>query len=486
MRAKAPQNKMTATPLKDAFMFSRCIFISGVALLCHTFVSQGAIVLTPEKAVEMALRNSPRIHSADYGVKEAVAGKGEAFGRFFPSISANSYYKRISGVPKIFDSQELEGNLPGDLTDSIAVRAYQAVKRVIEGLSESISVGSANNYGIGLSLQQPVFSGFKLINAYRAAAIRVDMSRLARKKTEQTVAFGAVSLFWTVSFLEKSIALAVGAELRVETIAKDLESKSRQNLVPEYELLQARAAHALARVAVVNARLRFEEGKRKLSDYLAIDDEENIEFAAQADDSALMKDCGDLREFLRSVREVRPDLLLLDRESEVAALDRKILEADRLPNVGVTGEIAYARPNSLVSLSDEWKYSWSVQVLATWSVFDWGASHHKDKQAHYRLKSLDDARRASYREIISQAKTAWETVGACRAQLTALKQATAASECNYRAMTLQLQQNAASVSDLLSAQLELSQARFSEESERIQLIIALENMKIGGLGAPKS
>jgi outer membrane protein TolC len=479
-KKKAPHPRgMLVTRLRS---FS---FLS-VILFYHIVLSQDALVLTPDKAVDMALRANHRLRAAQYEVQEAAAGKWEAFGRFFPSVSAHSYYKRTSGVPGIYGPPAAADRLPEEFSDSLSATINTMVERAIEGFTQSIPMGSVNNYGVGVSLQQPVFSGFKIINAYRAAEIRIDMRRLAQKKTEQTVAFGAMSLFWTAFFLEKSIALASDADRRVEAIQNDLESRFRQQLVPEYELLQVRAAHASAKVAVVKAKRRFEEGMRNLRDWLSIDGGETIELRAEIGDSALLRECGDLQAYLNSVRGARPDFLLLERESDLAALDGKIIKADRLPCVGLTGEFSYARPNTVVSLSDAWKHSWSIQVLASWNVFDWGTSFHKERLTEYRLKALAEIRRISDREILSQARGAWENVGACRAELISLNRATAACECKYRAMTLQFQRSVISASDLLNAQLELSQARLTEQSARIQLIIALENMKIGGLGSPKS
>jgi outer membrane protein TolC len=125
-------------------------------------------------------------------------------------------------------------------------------------------------------------------------------------------------------------------------------------------------------------------------------------------------------------------------------------------------------------------------LIASWNLFDFGASYRKGRQAEFRKQALSMINEDAERNAVTQAMDAWASVEESKGEYEAVREAAKASEMTFNAAKLKYAQGMASTFEYLSAQTTLTQARFEEMNALVKFKLAIENMKIGGLGGAQA
>ena len=147
--------------MKNRIILLSVSFITSFLITGFVFAEEP---LTLEASIDIALKNSITIHSAQEGVKGATAQRREAMTGFLPKFNTTYSYQRLN--------EEASFQFPGSPPLIPASTIY---------------MGTKDNYNWSIEARQPLFTGGGLIANYQAAKIAEDAARIEETAKKQDV-----------------------------------------------------------------------------------------------------------------------------------------------------------------------------------------------------------------------------------------------------------------------------------------------------------
>jgi len=147
------------------------IIIVALLGICTSFLFAQERVLTLEESIVVGMNNSKTLHSSKMKLEYADAKSGEAAAGLYPSLKLQASYQRLSNVPA-FDIP-----LPG----------FNVEFPVI-----------LNNYTSKATLQQPLFTGWKLQSAANSAEYAAEASRRDVETDKENLIYDITAAYWNL------------------------------------------------------------------------------------------------------------------------------------------------------------------------------------------------------------------------------------------------------------------------------------------------
>jgi outer membrane protein TolC len=164
------------------------------------------------------------------------------------------------------------------------------------------------------------------------------------------------------------------------------------------------------------------------------------------------------------------------RRFELRELDRAILRADRgvgvaktklLPQVSAIGNYTHTEGSPFSQVDSAY-----AGLVASWDVWDWGATSNGIGVAKARVDQARLARRKAEEQVRLEARRAFVNAQTAREGLTVARAAVSQAEENYRIVTKKFENAAATSFDVVDAEALLTQARGQVQSALYDLLIA--------------
>lgn len=240
-----------------------CILAISFLLLHFCLVSGETLNLSLDQCLETAYKNNKpllqleeKINSARYKIEEARSG-------FFPQLSLSGSYTRL-------------GNVPGYESPGMTIM-LDSMK--LQFPPTKITMGSADNYNFGLSLQQPLFTWGKIRNSYDISKHGFSLAQEEYRKTKQEIKFGVVSLFYNILLAKELIKVREESIARMEDHLKTVQERYDKGYASEFDVLRAKVQLSNAKPPLVQAKNLYQLTVDNLKNILGINlkDSVNIE-----------------------------------------------------------------------------------------------------------------------------------------------------------------------------------------------------------------
>lgn len=420
-----------------------------VPVFCACAVGALATPLRAETlvgALTRAYQASPIINSGRAGLRAADENVPQALAGIRPRISSDA----LLGVERrrnVQDAIEISNNDP-----------------TTAAFVQSIQTGRSLPRSAILSVEQPLFDGFKTQNATRAAETGVFAGRERLRLLEQRVLFQAVSAYMDV--LRDTAALRL-QESNVAVLAEQLrQNKERfsagQITLTDIAQSEARLANGRAQVSAARAALDARIGVYRQ----IIGEEPKRLAAAKPIDQLLPK----TREEAESIAQSEhPVILAALHEADAADLDIKVIESDFMPKVSVVGNIFTqsdidGRGNRAVGAT--------VQGKLSVPIYEGGATSSRVRQAKETAgqKRFDvDVSRA---ELLALVRANWGALQAAKAQIAAARVQIETAERALYGVREEAKAGQRTTLEILNAQQELLNARIALVAAQRDRVVA--------------
>jgi outer membrane protein len=333
--------------------------------------------------------------------------------------------------------------------------------------SGSASVGSANgngtwSHGVGLSIEQPIFTGYRTANGVKIAETAVLAQREALRKSEQDTLLAAVNAFMNLVQAQAVLNLR---KQNVDFLNQQVRAaKDRLNV----------GEGTRTDVAQTNARLAAGQ-----SDYNAAAASLNAAVAVyQQVIGAMPKTLGHadgvdrkvprtLQASLDTAMANHPSVLIANYNIDIADYNVKVQEGALLPSASLTGSLSHSNSSSSGVTN-----SASLMAGVKIPIFSGGELASKVRQAKETLSQRriehDVARDAVRQGVIS----AWGLLDAARAQITAANAQVSAQQLVLSGVIEEQKVGQATTLDVLNAQQELLNAKVAQVSAQHDRVVA--------------
>jgi len=212
-------------------------------LLFFSTVTADTLSLDMTQAIHLALENNHDLVIAEYKIDEATAGVRSARTNFFPASQGS--YTRLDEIPYL-DASAFGGQ-------------------------GKIYIGDDDNYNINLSLQQPIFTGFTLINNLKISNYRRSSAELMSQRTKETVRQQVTQAYWDLLSTQEFVNVTEEAIRQLESHVTDLKNLLEVGMVIENDLLRAELALSNVRLQDVKVRNGVRLANAALCNLLVVD-----------------------------------------------------------------------------------------------------------------------------------------------------------------------------------------------------------------------
>ncbi len=407
------------------------IFLITGVLYNNTF-AQDSRKLTLEESIRIGLENSELIHSSQMKVNYAKARLSEVNTYRLPSLKLNASYTRLSEIDPFVLNTPF-GNF-------------------------NISPSIVNNYNIKLSLQQPIFTGFKLASSSNIAEYNYEAQKQVYTKDEQKLILDIKSAYWN---LFKVIKVKSVVDENVDLIKahlSDVKNFYENGISTKNDLLKVQVQLAEAQLRQIDADNGVKLARSNLNNVIGLPLSTITE--VQSDVTIEDDTVPELDRLIGQAMENRPELKEMDFRLKAGESGVTLAESNWYPQVYLAGNYNYARPNQRIfPLEDKFNGTWDVSVGLSWDIWNWLSTSDQTEQAEAQLEQVKDGYKSMKDGITLEVTQNYLNVLKAKERILASSQSVHQAEENYRVTNETFKNGLALNSDLLDAEFALLQAK---------------------------
>ncbi len=422
-----------------------------LGILLPFYVSAQQKQITLQEGIDLGLLNSKTLHSSKMKVISAEAGLSGMSAAQLPELSLSAAYTRLSPVnPFAFTIQPF-----GTFT-----------------LSPSI----LDNYNLKLSLQQPLFTGFKLSSNTQIARLNSLAAKQQYTQTEQDLILNIKNAYWNLFSAEKVKQAVDDNYQQVKAHLNDVQNFFKQGLSTKNDVLK---------VEVQLSEIQLQQIDAKNSVKLAIVNLDNVIGLPLSTDLQVQENIKisenlnyELDQLITVALENRPDLKALKYQVEASKNGITLAESNWYPQIYLTGNYYYNKPNQrILPNQNRFDATWDVGVGLSFNIWNWGATKDQTVQAKAQYEESVDGLNTMNDAITLEVTQDYYNMVKAREKVFVAEQTVSQAEENYRVTDDKFKQGLTLNSELLDAETALLQAKTNQIQSQVEYELAVAQIE---------
>jgi len=411
---------------------TRTLFILS---LCSLGLVSGAHAETLNEALQRAYNNNPSLNSSRANLRAVDENVPLAKAGMRPRVSINSY---LGAQQNRFIQRQDDMSQPND------PNAYPIWNR---------QQGQSLARSAGVTIEQPVFDGFKAQNTTNAAETAVFAEQQRLRLLEQKILFDTASSYMNV--LRDTAALKL-QENNVAVLTEQLRQTKERYLAGQITLTdisQAESRLAAGKAQASNAHALLESSIGAYQQVVGILPKKLA--PAPPVDKLLPPNREEAEKIAVSEH---PMILAALHDADASDFDIKAIEADFLPKLSVVADV-FTQTN--MNIIYDRNIAAMIGGRLNVPLYDGGSTSSQLRQAKELAgkKKLDvDVARA---EIIALTRTTWANLQSAKTRIVAAQAQIAAAEKALYGVREEAKAGQRTTLDILNAQQELLNARIA-------------------------
>jgi outer membrane protein len=398
--------------------------------------AQDASRLTLEQAISIGKDRSNTLRASQARARVSDARANEVDAALLPSVKVDASYRRLSNVPSFSVALPIPGFTPIAVFPNIP-----------------------DNYVLHASVQQPLFTGFRLSSNAKAAELQSEAGQLDVRNDETDLIIQITSAYWGL-YQSREVKRSIDENVTsLETYERDVHNLMNAGMATRNDLLRIQVQLSNARLGQIDAANDMQVAEMSLNLALGRPVNTPVEIASQPRgivDTAVGTSAG----LLASALTRRPDIAAMQTRIDASRAGVTAANAGWWPQLSLAANYYYSNPNQrFLPAMKQWNDSWDVGVQLQWDVWNWGTTKAQAEQAEAGL----EANQAVFDQMKQNVALEVErtSLAAARAaqKVEVAKLGVAQAEENSRIMGDKFRSGLATSSELLDANVALLQAR---------------------------
>jgi outer membrane protein TolC len=409
--------------------------------------SQEKRALSIEQAIQVGLENSRVLHISSMKVFAADAKSSEANAARLPSLRLQAGYARLSEIDPFAVSLPF---LPSPVTISPIV---------------------LNNYTTKLSLQQPLFTGFKLEKSAAAAEYSAEAASNDFAKDKLDLVFNIKSAYWNL-YKTREIKRVVDENVELmKAHLGDVENMMAQGLATKNEILKVQVQLSSSQLAQIDASNSVRIAMMTLNNLIGLPIETELDLTSSVQRQAV----GDqqLAEITQEAIATRADVKAAGMRVQASEASVAAAKGSWYPQVSLYGNYYYSRPNPrILPTKDEFKDTWDFGVNLSFDVWNWNTTKHQTDQAEATLTQSREALEQLKDAIILEVNQSYLMILQSKEKVSVAEKGVEQADENYRITKNKFTSGTATNTDLLDAEVALLQTKVNHTSSLVDFELA--------------
>ncbi len=492
-----------------------CLFL----LLGGTTVSRAQLILTLDSCRAMALHNNKQINVARLGKDVAINVRKATRTKYLPKVDAVAGYEYFSREISILNNSQKSmlsnigtaglqqvgtnlGNIVGDqLTGLVQQGALsQQQAQQIGALMQQASNGpiaqylgtmgnsigqqivdafrtdTHNMFGGAVMLRQPIYMGGAIRVANRMADIFENMADNDIDRKTQTTLYNIDQAYWTVVSLKEKQKLANSYRDLVQKLDDDVQKMIREGVATRADGLKVDVKVNEADMQIAQVEDGLALAKMLLCQLCGLPMDQDIILADEGREQLNVVNATDTYA-PDSTLSSRPELRMLQNTVDLSRENTKLVRAEYLPHVALTGGYMISNPNVFNGFQKKFSGVWNIGVMVQVPVWSWFEGTYKVRAAK-AATTMAEMQLSDTREKINlQVTQSRYKVREARKRLDmALKNIKSAEE-NLRCAQVGFREGVFQTTDVMAAQTAWQQAQSQKIDAEVDVRLSQVNLE---------
>ena len=403
------------------------------------------LYLSLEKAVSIALQNNLSLRAKEQEIWMAKADILKARSAFYPSITGQATYTRLGEVQK---TKMLSG------FRLVPTGNPQMPYMIVPEFSD-FQTTYYNNYGLSLSISQPIFTWGILRKSYKLSFENLKAKELELKSEKLKIEEQVKESYFQLLLARNSLDLLHQVKKELEDNYKSTKQRFEAGYASDFELLRAEVQLKNVEPQILEAEGQIKIAEDAFKNLLGIPDSVPIVLTDTLRFTALTVSQDSL---IKEAMHYHSDITLFKKNLDILKKSIDIQKRKNLPTVFYNWAYKYQKP---FGTQNEWHGMWTFTLGLQWNIFDGGANKASVSKLRYQLKSLnftlqsmEEGIALAIRSYYTNAKTLEKTLKAQKANLELAKRAYELAETQYK-------EGYVTSLDVINAQVQYAQARLN-------------------------
>lgn len=396
-----------------------------------------AQTFTIAQAVEEALKANPSLESRRLMLENARMNIGVAQSFFWPRVSVLYSSNRLKNYEEVntYNSDNL----------------------------------SSFNWNKGLRASYNIFSGFAHLSGLQKSLLQADIAREQLRLASLELGSNVQIQFLQLLKLREDLKTCQDSIKRLETQLASAEAFVEMDMAPYLNVLQNQTDLATARQQLIRTKNDIRNAEVQLNRYLGRPDATNIHYVGSLKDVPTSVEITEEQAIRESLAQ-RPDLVVAQKSIEVAFKDMFTAMSQYLPRIDLNYDnMASSKDYDNSQYQGYTRNYWSAGITFTWEFFSGGQTTFSSLAEKKRADSL----RKSYEEAVNGARSdiirALLDIDAARELIVSTRNGLKAAQEGYSMALTRYDTDTGTITELLDAQLRLTQAQSDAANALLQL-----------------
>lgn len=323
----------------------RNIIISTLLLISMNINAQELISL--EKCRKMAVESSEDLKIANKRIVKAKAEKAAMRTLYLPNISGsfNGMYIKDNITTEMFMPTVVPDPATGELVPNIMINP--ATGQPVIGADSNpvfnsyawlpLEISLKGAYMAGINIEQPIFTGGKIISGNKMASIGLQISSDNKKLQQMNSIVEADQAYWLYVSVNEKVKLAEQAVELLESLVTRVDNSYKVGLVNQNELLKVQVKYNSAILDLQKANSGLHLTRMSLCRVIGLD----YSTAIIATDTVISINSDILNNTGNEDVTLRPEYKILSNMVDLEKQNINIARADFLPSAGIVAGYNY-------------------------------------------------------------------------------------------------------------------------------------------------
>jgi len=345
----------------------------------------------------------------------------------------------------------------------------------------SLTTYFLDNYSVKLSLTQPIFTGFRLVNQQKQAEHTSNAAQQDIQSGQKSVIYAIQQEYWTLYKYQQTLTSVMEDSAEAESHLTDVKNDVAQGIALQNDLLKSQVQVSNIELQIIQTRNNIRIAMASLMNTIGLPLETQVTLAS-VPDSVLTQD-RQLSSLIEQAQTKRAELKASDERIAAQQNSVSIAQSDYYPQVSVSGDAYYQNPNQrYFPAIQEFKTTWDASLNLSWDLWTWNTQGYQSQEAEYSVEQLQETKKQLEQTIALDVTQNYLTEQTSFSQIRVAKLSVEQATENLRVVKLQWSKGVATNSDVLDAQTLLMQAQVNYYSSvaDANIVAARLKMSIGG------
>ncbi|MBO6080181.1 MAG: TolC family protein [Bacteroidales bacterium] len=414
--------------------------IKGLALIlctllfgCEPLFAQDSIHIDLNKAIEIALSESPTMRIADRNVNIKQEYKKEQIVALFPDVSLASNYNRTL--------------------------LKQTMSMDMGGQTMNIKVGRDNTYSVGANLSLPIVAP-AIWSSLKLSSMDIDLAMESARSSKLDLINQVKQAFFTYLLAKESYNVLLESYANLEASNQIVTNSYNQGLVSEFEKLRSDVTLQNQRPTINTAANGVRLAAMRLKVLLGMDIAEPVIFDGKISDYEQSVIAAGVPSTEEMTLAYNSALRQLDLGIEELEQSKKIVRGSSLPMLALAGAFQYSGMGDDGGKFTNYPYSYIALSLQI-PIVGWASTHYKLKQSDLNIENMRDQRLDVERNLRLGVQSYLDNMQQALDELEADQQTLNQAQKAYEIAQKQYEVGMNTWLDLMSAELALTNTRLS-------------------------